>query len=758
MSNDSSQKRCALEIRQGRPVFVFNGQPISQAIASDPVVWIKPLAHSKPEMWIERCRLFRESGVHNYSINPVHWTTDGRNNRFWVGEGQYITPDPNDAEYGIEKQAAALLEIDPDARLWVRFGDTVPPAWVAANPDEIQRNYSGEERPWFSPQPSLASEKGLADLCTFVQHFLRFCEAQPWAERLFLYSYCPGGEGIPNLNVSGMVFDTCPAMQRAYRDYLMRAYGEEASLRQAWGDPEVSFETLRVPTDAEWRADLAQVEHWPRPDQLTRYRDYFHLMRGLFLRWYRGIIGATQETIQGVVPFGIDMCKQHMLGWQHNLFFSGIGPVAEFLDVFSAGGSIDVGELLDDPGLDLLWTPADYTARSVGYGWEAEGMNDSMLLRGKTLIIENDSRTFSPTGGEHTTQGAFDTVEEVRAGLLRNAAWCLTRAGMDEWGLGGGSYFDNPLVQEHGIVPCTRLLDLAPSIPHRETEHAIAMIVDDTAPWLEDGTSGYENLACIWQRVLGLSHCGIPYRIYLLSDLEKENMPAYGAYYFPNLFEMNEQRLELLQRQVLADGRLAIFGPATGISSGKELSAEWATRLLGVEMEMVPDKQALRRVILQGPHPIAQALPASLTYGEGLGYGPILIPAKGAVESAGAQRLGWATGYWQVNRPGLFVNNRGTHKVAWTSALPMPAGLLRELARWGGCHVWCEEDDVVYASDTVAAIHTVKAGPRRLALPTARPVWDLLSGEKLGESLSAIDLELATPETRVFYFGEEWPG
>jgi hypothetical protein len=499
------------------------------------------------------------------------------------------------------------------------------------------------------------------------------------------------------------------------------------------------------------------VEHWPRADQLVRYRDYFHLMRELFLRWYRDCIGAVQETMGGTVPFGIDMCKQHQFGWQHNLLFNGIGPSEDFLDMFLAGGSINVGELLDDPGLNLIWTPADYTARNVGWGWEAEGMNDSMLVRGKALIIENDQRTFSTTGNEHNTQGAFDTVEEVRAGFLRNAAWCLTRAGLDEWGLGGGSYFDHPLVQEHAIRPCTRLYDLAPSIPHRETEHALAMIIDDTAPWQENGTSGYENLACIWQRVLGLAHCGIPYRIYLLSDLEKDTMPAYRAYYFPNLFQMNEERLALLQRQVFAEGRLAIFGPATGITDGQNLSPDWATRLLGVEMEM-HDKHATHRVIVQGPHPLAQALPASLTYGEGLAYGPMLIPAKDAVAAAGAQGLGWATGYWHFNRPGLFVNDRGTHKVAWTWALPLPAALLRELARWGGCHVWCEEDDVIQASDTVASIHTVKAGPRTLRLPSPRPVWDLVSGEKLGDSLKEIPLEMTVPDTRIFYFGQEWPG
>ena len=88
-----------------------------------------------------------------------------------------------------------------------------------------------------------------------------------------------------------------------------------------------------------------------------------------------------------------------------------------------------------------------------------------------------------------------------------------------------------------------------------------------------------------------------------------------------NLFAMDEQRLALLQRQVLTDGRMAIFGPATGISDGKTLSSEWATRLLGMEMEL-GDKRALHRVIVLGPRPIAQALPASLTAAGGRDRAP----------------------------------------------------------------------------------------------------------------------------------------
>jgi hypothetical protein len=212
----------------------------------------------------------------------------------------------------------------------------------------------------------------------------------------------------------------------------------------------------------------------------------------------------------------------------------------------------------------------------------------------------------------------------------------------------------------------------------------------------------------------------------------------------------------LLERKIFRDGRMAIFGPSTGIVDGNMLSGEWATRLLGVEMELVR-KHGPRRVMIGGRHPVVAALPAASVYGDSLPYGPILIPKRGAVEAGGAVELGTATVFWQLNRTGLFLKDCGTHKLAWSVAAPIPANLLRELARAGGCHVWDEEDDVVLASDTIAALHAVKPGPRTLKLPTPRTVWDLFSGEKLGEGMAEIAMTITPPQTRLFYFGDENP-
>ncbi len=762
-------------IRQGRPVIVFKGEPMPMAMYLDPPGRYEPPWEEAVEQWLERHRAFRDSGWHNFFLCLAYRLGgDFGTSRFWQGDGVYPEVLPDDPVFCVDRQGMALLEMDPEARLMVRFLDLVPKKWIEANEGELARSSCGDRR-WFhaAPRASLASTKGLRDLCTFFTRVITYCEAQPWAERVFGYQYFAVGEGIHPLHFSETMFDVSAPMQEAFREWVRRQYSEEAALREAWEDLEVSFETVRVPTDEEWRQERGAIEwygeagggrdceratdrinHWTEGNQLRRYRDYWQLQRELLLRWYRALIHTAREATGGRVPFGFDTLKQPMLGWQHNMSFGGYGPGADSIDLFAASGNVDLGELLDDPELDYLWTPGDYTARAVGFGWEAEGAADSLHLRGKGILVENDSRTYLAPGAH--TEGAFRNLAELKAGLLRNSAWSLSRGHWDYLLSISGGYFHDPQVHEQVIRPLGRMLNAACRWPHVETEHALAMIIDDSAPWYEDGTSGYENQAVIWQRVQGLAHCGIPYRVYLFSDLEKDNMPAYRAYLFPNLFRVDEERLAVLERQVFAEGRISIFGPATGITDGQRLSAEGASRLLGVEMELVR-QHAPRRVIVGGEHPVVEALPAALTYGDSTHYGPLLIPAEGALEAAGAVELGRASLYWSINRPGLFLREAGTHRVAWSAAVPLPAALLRELGRAGGCHVWCEDDDVVLASETVAALHSVKRGARVLKLPSARPVWDLYKGEKLGEAVAEIPLQINPPETRVFYLGAEAP-
>jgi hypothetical protein len=167
-------------------------------------------------------------------------------------------------------------------------------------------------------------------------------------------------------------------------------------------------------------------------------------------------------------------------------------------------------------------------------------------------------------------------------------------------------------------------------------------------------------------------------------------------------------------------------------------------------------------------HPISRELRANTVYGDSLVYGPVLVPQFESVPKSGGTVLGWLNASWFLNRAGLFIKENGPlgaagngkpgergpldYAVVWTGALPMPSDVLRSIARYAGCNIWCEEDDVIYASDSLVAIHSTKPGPRKIRLPSSRTVYDAVTDELIGENIHEVSIDIRAPETRIYYF------
>jgi hypothetical protein len=281
----------------------------------------------------------------------------------------------------------------------------------------------------------------------------------------------------------------------------------------------------------------------------------------------------------------------------------------------------------------------------------------------------------------------------------------------------------------------------------------------------EDFTIDYQYLAVIHQRLFGLSRCGVPYRLHLLEDLLRDDFPAcHKLFLFPNLFKITPERLALLRRKVLCNGNVAVFGPASGLSNGRELSAAGASELTGIPLELVR-KESPRFVTLDRfDHPLTRSLPR-IDYGDSFAYGPILAPTGHpdvtrlggiqwpvALDGAGLVIREFGRGAAGNGRAG--ARGAGDYASVFSCAVPLPDLLLRELARYSGTHVYSETDDVVFADSCTLAVHAVRPGARRLRLPAPTPVWDLIESRKLGERMTAIEFNVTPPETRLFYLGD----
>jgi hypothetical protein len=766
---------------RGKPTVMHNGVSLPAYTYAYPLGLDLPAAEEAMRRFAAHgCRTFMATvrgGVGGDWFTTPFWTDDG------------IFPeitDPDEvATTNVVRQVELILRYAPDARFWVRMNSATPPArWREKHPDHLLLNGYGKR----FDDPSLASDLYATQVGQYVENVVRFCERQPWGDRVLGYVIYPLGEGTTVLTSEGYLFDCSPVMQAGFRGYLTRRYRTDAALRDAWGRPEVSLEDATIPDEQAWRArastDFPTMTtangadhavphrlHWPEPHEAAAERDYCGYMRELTERYLNAILGAMKRTAPGKLA-GIDGFKQTMLGWPLTARWAG-DYQTHAGSQHAVSGAFGMAELLDLPDLDVVATPHDYLNRGMGFGYEGEGIGDSVVRRGKLMLMEEDQRTFS-SPAEKGRWNVLRNMDEVRAGLWRNLGASLSRGyntyPMD---ISDGRYFTHNGIQE--ILAARKVVHEAATGWHRHEVPCAVMIVDDWSVLDEDFTLNYQYLSVIQQRLHGLSRCGVPFRLHLLEDLARDDFPAcHRLFLFPNLFRFSPGRLALLKEKVFRNGNVAIFGPATGITDGSRLSAEDASELTGIPLTLIR-KESPRLVTLDRfNHPVTANLPR-LDFGDSYAYGPLLVPQGhplGPAPHPDIHRLGGIQWPGAYDGDGLVIrefgrgaagNGRpggrgdGDYATVFSCAVPLPDVLLREFARFSGTHVYGEADDLVFADSCSLTVHSVRPGTRRIRLPGPTAVWDLIRRQQIGEALTEIEIRVQGPQTEMFYLGSDDP-
>jgi hypothetical protein len=693
---------------------------------------------------------------------------------FWTAPGQINDPPaPMPAGYfGLDEQAAFILSLVPEARFFVRMMDMPPESWAAAHPDEMLLNYQGKRY----PIPSYASAHYLQEAAAFFTALAGYCERQSWAERVIGYIVYPLGEGATPLACEGFLFDQSPVMQQAFRAFLREEYGTDAALQAAWDDPAVTVETATVPGDEDFRHRTERpVLFWPEAAQVRRERDYFACQRPLFRRYYAAAIAAFRAAAPHRLV-GFDAFKGNMLGWMTHPIFSGLNWRTHYGDQFLATGTTGMAELLDLPGLDLIATPHDYRCRWAGFGYDPEGIGDSIQLHGKLMLVEEDQRSYA-----NNERGLFGSLEpgEEAAILYRNLAASLSK-GQQTYPMDVCvGYFEAEPIQE--VLAQRAALERRFLALPRQDVPSVVMLVDDRAARYTDFSAEYNDLAVIRQRIGGMNHCGVPARTFLWDDLIRANFPAcHRLFLLPHCYRLGADVLAVLQAKFFRDGNVIVFGPGSGITDGETVSPDFAAELLGMDMELYDYTYPRLVTVDNWTHPLTAGFGACEGFGDTHRYGPVLVPFDRAAPECtggGQSRKGFAADSRPFvrlgtipldngkRRPGLVVKEfgqgaagngtpgprgAGDYAVVFSTAVPLPAALLRALARFSGTHVYDAVDDVVYADSTMVAVHAIKPGPRHIALPGAFTVTDVISGAPVGTDVRRIEFTVEGPVTRWF--------
>ena len=186
---------------------------------------------------------------------------------------------------------------------------------------------------------------------------------------------------------------------------------------------------------------------------------------------------------------------------------------------------------------------------------------------------------------------------------------------------------------------------------------------------------------------VGLYRAGAPHDMLSFGDLATIDWSRYRLVFFPNLFVVDDERLALLAQTVCRDGRTVVFGPTPGIVRNGRYNQAHVAQLTGIDGAV-----------------------AALTTAEHDDWTAVLAP-RASLEAA----------------------------------------TLRGLYQAAGVHVYADQDDPLYASRRLLAIHSRDGGPRQIHLPRrCRAVVELFSGRTVATDTASFEDVLACPDTRLY--------
>ncbi|MCX5661997.1 MAG: hypothetical protein NTW19_20145 [Planctomycetota bacterium] len=716
----AAHPRIEVRLHLGKPTVHVDGKPVAIPMYS-------PMGFSRPH-FLKQVPFFTPHHMGAYFIWRPFADGDGwAASQFWNGDQISSTPvNPKLAggSPSFEEQIDFIRERDPDAYFFVREITTdAPPSWRKLHADQLFVTQEGKPL----DNASLASDLYWDALARAAGATIEAIEKQPWSDRVLGYWCGIFGEGTYGPVADGWLFDHSAPMTAKWRAFLREKYGSVEKLREAHKDPKLEFDTIEVPRDPllEGQAKLAGLSYWQDASENRPRRDYLELTAKLVHQGYEKYMAACAKGSGGKKICLHDALKLTQLGWNlHGFFDPGKGWWPAYPEFMTGGGYIGVTRIFDFPGCDGLVTPHDYQARGPGGVFEPEGSVDSIVLRGKLFLCEMDTRTFANPPLDY---GSALDVREYAAVSWRNFATGFTRGFHPYW------------------------MDLCGKPEGWFGEAEIQKVVARQVEF---------NEAIMWEQKMGLARCGVPWRVYLFEDLERDNFPAHRVFYFPNLFRADDKRLALLKSKVFRDGNVVLWGPGSGISDGQKIATASATKLTGFEFQpLMPGNIQRRTLLTRFDHPLTQGLPADTVLGGPLAFGPGLYPKDGlslgeAWTVQGKRYSGLAVKTFGKGPRGAYKGKEPLGEGDWASVfsttVPMPAEVWRRLARFAGAHVWSEGNDVLLADESVVALHSVQSGPKRIELPGPCRVWDVVTGKQVAGRTEKIEFDLVAPETRVF--------
>lgn len=611
-------------------------------------------------------------------------------------------PKPGEqADYGEwDRQIDAILQANPNALLIPRIGmSNIPGWWANENSDEMMLYDNGQRG-----MVSMASEKWRKEAGEMLRLLVRHLEDKYTDHML---GYHPCGQ-----NTGEWFYD------RVWEN-LIPSY--EKPMEVAWRK-RLKDDAAKLPGADERRAGGLGLLLDPANQQ--GLADFWAFQQDAMVEPLEHFARVIKEETKG------RKLVAYFYGYTFELSALPGGP--------AVSGHLALERLLRCKDVDIVCSPISYSDRQPGGGGMFMAPIDSVQLHGKLWLNEDDTRTY--LSSVEDGYGRAGTLDETLAVHDRNFAHIASRGAACWWmDLPGNGWLDSDEIwqncaQEKALY---QRLARAPK-PYRPD---IAVVVDEKS-LLHLAYGNQVSVQLTHELRKELYRMGAPVGFYLLSDVCAGKVKWPKVYVFMNAIALDEAQRRALLRQVRKPGKTAIWFYAPGFIKGATASAELVSVLTGISVEQETAPVSPRAVATE------QALGMMPDVRKGEEFGPVapFFPLFYANDPQATE----LAKYVATGRTAAAIKQVGGGSSVFIGTLRATPGLLREIARLAGAHIYLDSDDITIAGNGIIAVHATSDGEKVLRLPRVCTLKDAFSGQIVLKKGSEIRLPMRLGETRIF--------
>jgi hypothetical protein len=578
--------------------------------------------------------------------------------------------------------AKRAAEVVPDVKLVLRTVLTAPEDWKRKFPDSTFKLKNGA-----TAEPSFCDDAYWKEAGEALEEFVFELKDQDPAGHI-IGIHLDRGEWF---FAEGWGYDTSKASAAKFQNWLKHRYsGDVVSLRAAWFDGKVTFDSAEIP---EFQA-AGDAAEFVRTDRRARkYVDCHLFMSDVAMERIADLAHTVKKTSKGNLMVGVSY--GYTFEWSH-----------------PGSGHLALGKLLRCPDVDYIGGPPSYKSREPGQAAHFPWPIDSFALNGKLCISEEDYKTSISGAGEPDDYNpVMRTPQALESSHWRGAGAALAHSSglcwMDTWGSG---WLSSRGIWERGGEINRSLQQMltteqkAPDAALFIDERSLAYLVDERA------------FTALIQNVReSLSRSGLSVGLYLLSDLaHRENFPESRLYIFVNAWDIRPEVRSAIKSRVQRDGKVMLWLYSAGLFEGGRESLERVREASGIALRPQPFNSKSGTTLLDPRHPLCMSLPREkVLEGGQLEPSYFAIPEDAAI-------LGC---YSSTGLPSFVVKTHDEPKPedSWSSVFlgePIVSPtFFRELGRMAGAHIWSHDDDVIHAREPYLTIHCTGSGERVIALP-----------------------------------------